>query len=163
MIAGYLGGAVDSFIMRVMDGLFAFPHILLSILLMTILGSGVFNVILAIGIGMIPRFARIIRSKVLVTKSEEYCNAERILGASSSRIMFYHILPNVLSEIVVYATLNIGSAIVSEASLSFLGLGILIPVPSWGNILRAGRTCLLTAPHIATISGLFIFLAVHWV
>ena len=150
----------DAVIMRIMDGMFAFPFILLSILLVTILGSGVFNVILAIGIGNVPRFARVVRSKVMVTKNEEFCNAERILGASSLRIMFSHILPNTVSEVVVYATLCVGSAIISEASLSFLGLGILIPTPSWGNILRGGRGCLTTAPHIATISGLLIFIAV---
>lgn len=83
-------------------------------------------------------------SKVIVTKNEEYCNAERVLGASSLRIMFSHVLPNTVSEVVVYATLSVGSAIISEASLSFLGLGILIPTPSWGNILRAGRGCLTT-------------------
>lgn len=160
LISGFAGGKVDAVIMRIMDGMFAFPFILLSILLVTILGSGVFNVILAIGIGNVPRFARVVRSKVIVAKNEEYCNAERILGASSARIMFSHILPNTVSEVVVYATLCVGSAIISEASLSFLGLGILIPTPSWGNILRGGRGCLTTAPHIATISGLFIFVAV---
>lgn len=160
LISGYAGGVVDAVIMRIMDGMFAFPFILLSILLVTILGSGVFNVILAIGIGNVPRFARVVRSKVIVTKNEEFCNAERILGASPLRIMFSHILPNTVSEVVVYATLNIGSAIISEASLSFLGLGILIPTPSWGNILRGGRGCLTTAPHIAAFSGLLIFVAV---
>ena len=160
LISGYAGGVVDAVIMRIMDGMFAFPFILLSILLVTILGSGVFNVILTIGIGNVPRFARVVRSKVMVTKNEEFCNAERILGASSLRIMFSHILPNTVSEVVVYATLCVGSAIISEASLSFLGLGILIPAPSWGNILRGGRGCLTTAPHIATISGLLIFIAV---
>lgn len=160
LISGYIGGAVDAVIMRIMDGMFAFPFILLSILLVTILGSGVFNVILAIAIGNVPSFARIVRSKVIVTKNEEYCNAERVLGASSLRIMFSHVLPNTVSEVVVYATLSVGSAIISEASLSFLGLGILIPTPSWGNILRAGRGCLTTAPHIAIFSGLLIFIAV---
>lgn len=160
LVAGYFGGKVDAVIMRIMDGMFAFPFILLAILLVVVLGNGVLNVILAIGIGHIPQFARVVRSKVIVAKNEEYCNAERILGASAPRIMFKHILPNTVSEVVVYATLNVGSAIISEASLSFLGLGITIPTPSWGNILRAGRNCLTTAPHIATISGLFIFIAV---
>ena len=160
LISGYAGGVVDAVIMRVMDGMFAFPFILLSILLVTILGSGVFNVILAIGIGTVPGFARVVRSKVMVTKNEEFCNAERVLGASPLRIMFSHVLPNTVSEVVVYATLNIGSSIISEASLSFLGLGILIPTPSWGNILRGGRGCLTTAPHIALFSGLLIFIAV---
>ena len=160
LISGYIGGAVDAVIMRIMDGMFAFPFILLSILLVTILGSGVFNVILAIAIGNVPSFARIVRSKVIVTKNEEYCNAERVLGASSLSIMFFHVLPNTVSEIVVYATLSIGSAIISEASLSFLGLGILIPTPSWGNILRQGRVCLTTAPHLAIFPGILIFISV---
>ena len=154
------GGKVDAIIMRIMDGLLAFPSILLSILLVTALGSGVFNVILAIAIPNIPGFARVVRSKVIVVKNEEYCNAERILGASKARIMFSHILPNAMSEVIVYATLRVGTAIISEASLSFLGLGILIPTPSWGNILRGGRSVLTTAPHISLISGLFIFVAV---
>lgn len=160
LISGFSGGKVDAIIMRIMDGLLAFPSILLSILLVTALGSGVFNVILAIAIPNIPGFARVVRSKVIVVKNEEYCNAERILGASKARIMFSHILPNAMSEVIVYATLRVGTAIISEASLSFLGLGILIPTPSWGNILRGGRSVLTTAPHISLISGLFIFVAV---
>lgn len=160
LISGFSGGIVDAAIMRIADGMMSFPYILLSILLVTILGSGVFNVILAISISNMPRFARVVRGQVLVIKNEEYCNAERVLGASKARIMFRHILPNTLSEIIVYATLNIGSAIISEASLSFLGLGVLVPTASWGNILRGGRSSLLNAPHIATISGLFIFLTV---
>lgn len=160
LISGFAGGIVDSIIMRIMDGLFAFPFILLSLLLVTILGSGVFNVILAIAVGNVPRFARVVRSKVIVAKNEEFCNVERVLGASSLRLMLLHILPSTVSEVVVYATLCVGGSIISEASLSFLGLGILIPTPSWGNILRGGQTCLAIAPHIATISGLFIFVAV---
>lgn len=160
LVAGFMGGIVDSIIMRVMDGLFAFPFILLSLLLVTILGSGVFNVILAIGIGNVPRFARVVRSKVIVAKNEEFCNVERVLGASNLRLMVLHILPSTVSEVVVYATLCVGGSIIAEAGLSFLGLGILIPTPSWGNILRGGQTCLAIAPHIATISGLFIFVAV---
>lgn len=160
LFAGYLGGIVDAVVMRCVDGMFAFPFILLSILLVTILGSGVFNVILAIGIGNVPGFARIVRGQVIITKNEEYCNAEKVLGASRLRLMFSHILPNTLSEVIVYATLNIGSAIISEASLSFLGLGILIPTASWGNILKSGKSCLVKAPWIATFSGLFIFITV---
>lgn len=160
LISGFAGGVVDSIIMRIMDGLFAFPFILLALLLITALGSGVFNVILALGISNVPRFARVVRSKVIVVKNEEYCTVERSLGASSRRIMFLHVLPGTISEVVVYATLCVGSSIIGEASLSFLGLGILIPTPSWGNILRTGQTCLAIAPHIATIAGLFIFIAV---
>jgi len=160
LISGYAGGVIDSVIMRIMDGLLAFPFILMSIILMTVLGSGIFNVILAIGIAEIPRFARVVRGQVLIVKQEEYCNAGKVIGISHPRMVIFHILPNTVSEVIVYATLNIASAIISEASLSFLGLGIELPTASWGSILRSGRDCLNTAPHIAAISGLFILLTV---
>lgn len=160
MIAGYNGKILDTIIMRIMDGMFAFPFILLSIFLMTILGSGLPNVILAIGIANVPKFARVVRGQVVILKNEEYCNVERVLGASGFRILVHHILPNAISPIIVYATLNIASAILAESALGFLGLGILPPTPSWGNILRAGKDCLNTAPHIASISGGFIMLTV---
>lgn len=160
LIAGYMGGVVDAIFMRIVDGMFAFPFILLSIFMVTILGSGVFNVILAIGVSTIPRFARVVRGEVMILKHEEYCNVERLLGASNLRIIFHHILPNALSPIIVYATLNFASAIISEASLSFLGLGIAAPTSSWGSILRAGKSCMSTAPHIATIAGVFILITV---
>ena len=160
LLSGFIGGTVDAVIMRIMDGMFAFPFILLAILLVTVLGNGTFNVILAIGISNVPSFARVVRGQVIVAKNEEYCNAERVLGASSLRLMFSHILPNVFNEVVVYATLNIGHAIISESSLSFLGLGILIPTASWGNILQTGRNCMTTCPWIATSAGLCIFITV---
>lgn len=160
LIAGYMGGIVDSVIMRIMDGILAFPFVLLSIILMTVLGSGIFNVIIAIGIGNIPSFARVVRGEVHIVKNEEYCNAGRVIGISNARMLFSHILPNASSPIIVYATLNIAGAIISEAALSFLGLGIATPMSSWGSILRQGKDCLTTAPHIATISGLFILVTV---
>ena len=160
LISGYMGGIVDSILMRIVDAMFAFPFILLSIILVTILGSGLFNVILAIGITAIPSYARIVRGQVIIFKNEEYCNAGRVIGISNMRMLFGHILPNTISPIIVYATLNIAGAIISEATLSFLGLGIAQPTASWGNILRAGRDCLNTAPHIATISGVFILVTV---
>lgn len=160
LIAGYMGGIVDGVLMRIMDGVLAFPFILLSIVLMTVLGSGIINVILAIGIAEIPRFARVVRGQVLVVKKEEYCNAGRVIGISHFRMLVHHILPNTISEVIVYATLNIASAIISEAALSFLGLGIELPTASWGSILRAGRNSLNTAPHIAAVSGVFILITV---
>ena len=160
MVAGYAGGAVDSVLMRIVDGLFAFPSILLSIVLVTVLGNGELNVILALGISSLPKFARVVRGQVTILKNEEYCNAERVLGASHFRLVICHILPNAMSPIIVYFTLNIASAILSEAGLSFLGLGIIAPTPSWGNILRAGNSFLGTAPHVAFLPGLFILLAV---
>ena len=160
LIAGYLGGAADAVIMRLMDGMLAFPFVLLAIILMTILGQGLQNVILAIGIGNVPSFARVVRGQVYIVKNEEYCNAGRVLGVSNLRMLLRHILPNTISPIIVYATLNVAGAIISEATLSFLGLGISQPTASWGNILRAGKDCLNTAPHIATISGIFILVTV---
>lgn len=160
LVSGFKGGIIDSVIMRIMDGMMAFPFILLSIFLMTILGEGVQNVILAIGIANVPNFARIVRGQVHIVKNEEYCNAERVLGASSARILFGHVFVNALSPTIVYFTLNIASGIISEAALSFLGLGITPPTASWGNILASGKNCLNTAPHIATISGLFILVTV---
>ena len=148
LISGYAGGVM------------AFPFILLSIILMTVLGDGIFNVILAIGIAVVPRFSRVVRGQVLIVKKEEYCNAGRVIGISNTRMLLHHILPNTVSEVIVYATLNTASAIISEASLSFLGLGIKLPTASWGSILRSGRDCLNTAPHIAGISGCFILLTV---
>lgn len=160
LISGFKGGFVDTVIMRIMDGMFAFPFVLLAIVLMTILGSGVKNVIFAIGIANIPRYARISRGQVHTVKNEEYCKAIEVLGASNSRLLFLHILPNILSPVIVFATLNVAGAIISEAALSFLGLGIQPPTASWGNILRAGKDVLNTAPHVATISGLFILVTV---
>lgn len=160
LLSGYKGGAVDAVIMRIMDGILAYPNILLAILLMTVLGSGLFSVVVAIGISNIPNFARVVRGQVMIVKNEEYCNAGRVIGISNARLLFRHILPNTVSTVIVYATLNIAGAIITEATLSFLGLGISPPTPSWGNILRAGKDCLATAPHIATMSGLFIFVTV---
>lgn len=160
LVAGYFGGVVDSIIMRIMDGMMAFPFILLALILMTILGTGTLNVILAIGVSNVPSFARVVRGQVHIVKNEEYCNAERVLGASGARILFRHIFQNALSPIIVYFTLNVASAIISEAALSFLGLGITQPTASWGNILSEGKETLRTAPHIATISGMFILTTV---
>ncbi len=160
IISGYKGGATDAVIMRLMDGMFAFPFILLAIVMMTVFGSGLQNVVLAIGIANIPSYARIVRGQVLIVKEQEYCQALVALGASNKKIIMDHILPNILSPIVVYATLNIAGAIISEAALSFLGLGIQPPTPSWGNILKSGKDYLITAPHIATFSGLAILVTV---
>ena len=156
LIAGFMGGIVDSVIMRIMDGFLSFPFVLLSIILMTVLGQGLINVIIAIGIGNIPSFARVVRGEVHIVKNEEYCNACRVIGVSNTRLLFTHILPNAISPIIVYATLNVASAIISEAALSFLGLGIAAPTASWGSILREGKSSLTTAPFVATISGAFI-------
>ena len=146
LLAGYFGGWLDVVLMRFMDGMFSYPFILLAMILITVLGNGIWNVILAIGIANVPSFARVTRGQVVIVKEEEYCNACRVVGVSDIRLLFLHILPNCVSQIIVYATLRVASAIISEASLSFLGLGIALPTASWGSILRVGRECLTTAP-----------------
>ena len=160
LIAGFFGGWVDSLIMRIMDGMLSFPFILLAIILMTVLGSGLFNVILAIGIGSVPNFARVLRGEVISVKNAEYCNAARVLGVSNARMLFTHILPNAISPLIVYATLGIAGAIISEAALSFLGLGITEPTPSWGQILYSGKDVMGNHPIISTVSGIFILVTV---
>ena len=160
LIAGYSGGVIDSINMRVMDAMSAFPYILLSILLMTIMGTGLLNVTFAIGFCSVPGYARIVRGQVHVVKNKEFCDAIRVLGAGNARLIIRHILPNVISQVIVYSTLSVAGAITFEATLSYLGLGISPPTASWGTILCGGRECLRTAPHIATISGLFILVTV---
>ncbi len=160
LVAGYFGGWLDIVLMRIMDGMFSFPFILLAMILITVLGNGITNVIFAVGIANVPGFARVTRGQVIMVKEEEYCNACRVVGVSDTRLLFLHILPNCVSQIIVYATLRVASAIISEASLSFLGLGIALPTASWGSILRVGRDCLTTAPHVAGVAGVFILVTV---
>ncbi|MGN7284212.1 ABC transporter permease [Shouchella rhizosphaerae] len=160
LIAGFYGGKLDSIIMRTMDGLFAFPFILLAISLMAVLGQGLVNVIIAIGIASVPGFARIIRGQVLSVKEEEFIEVTRSLGAKNGRIMFSHILPNCLAPLIVYGTMSIAGAVISEAALSFLGLGVQPPTPSWGSILKDGTSYLVLSPHMALFSGLAILVTV---
>ena len=160
LISGYTGGKVDIIIMRVMDGMSAFPFTLLALMLMTALGAGIENVILSIGIASVPGYARMARGQVLVVKNEEYIKAVKAFGASNSRILFKHLLPNIVSSLIVYATLNVAGAILTEASLSFLGMGITPPDVSWGAILKDGQDVIRSASHIATYSGLAILITV---
>lgn len=160
LVSGYFGGRLDAIIMRTMDGLFAFPFILLAITLMTVLGQGLVNVIIAIGVANIPGFARIVRGQVLSVKEEEFIEVTKSLGATNGRIIFQHILPNCLAPLIVYGTMSIAGAIISEAALSFLGLGVQPPTASWGSILKDGKDFLVLSPHMATFSGLAILLTV---
>ncbi len=160
LVSGYFGGRLDAIIMRTMDGLFAFPFILLAITLMTVLGQGLVNVIIAIGIANIPGFARIVRGQVLSVKEEEFIEVTKSLGATNGRIILQHILPNCMAPIIVYGTMSVAGAIISEAALSFLGLGVQPPTASWGSILKDGKDYLVLSPHMATFSGLAILLTV---
>ena len=159
-LSGYIGGVVDSVLMRLMDLLLSFPYLLLAIVMVAALGAGTFNTTLAIGIWALPTFARMVRASVLSIISREYITAAHAIGVSHLRIMFTHIIPNFISPIIVYATLFMANAIMLEAALSFLGLGVQPPTPSWGEMISSGRNFLMVAPHVATIPGLAIMLAV---
>jgi peptide/nickel transport system permease protein len=159
-VAGYLGGPVDETIMRALDVLLAFPYLLLAIAIVSALGPGLANTILAVGIWATPGFARVVRGSVLSVKEQEYVAAARAIGAGTARIVARHVLPNCISILIVYSALYMASAILLEAALSFLGLGVQPPTPSWGLMVSTGRDALVIAPHIATFPGLAIAFAV---
>ncbi len=138
LISGYYGGIVDTVIMRIMDGLFAFPIIILAIAMMAVMGFGVRNVIIAVGVGFIAPFARVTRGDVLAVKEEPYIEAARLAGVGSFAIIFQHVLPNVLAPIIVQGALRVSGAIITESGLSFLGLGPPPPTPAWGSHDRRG-------------------------
>jgi peptide/nickel transport system permease protein len=159
-IAGYFGGAVDTAVMRLSDILLAFPGILLAIALVAVLGPSLNNVILALStIGWVG-YARLVRGQVLKVREMEYVTAAKALGARSPRVIVLHVLPNVINPVIVMATLGLAGAILSEAALSFLGLGVQPPTPSWGAMLTSGRRYLDQASHLAIFPGAAIMLAV---
>jgi len=160
LVAGYFGSWPDSVLMRLMDIMLAIPYVLLAIAIVAILGPGLWNTMIAIGIVTIPQFARIVRSSVLETKVTDYVEAARALGASHLRIMLRHILVNALSPLIVQSTLTIASAILNAAALGFLGLGAQPPTPEWGVMLSDGRLLLLVSPWIVTFPGIAIMLSV---
>ena len=159
-MAGYFGGPVDLIVMRLCDILLAFPGILLAIALVAVLGPSLNNVILALStIGWVG-YARLVRGQVLKVREMEYVTAARALGARSPRVILLHVLPNVINPVIVMATLGLAGAILAEAALSFLGLGVQPPIPSWGAMLTAGRRYLGLANHLAIFPGAAIMLAV---
>lgn len=160
LISAYYGKWIDSIVGRINDVLFAFPGILLAIGIIAILGPGLGNVVVAIAIFSVPSFARIVRSSALSVKSSVYVEASKSIGARDRRIIWKHIFPGTISTIIVNFTMRIGSAILTAASLSFLGLGAQPPSPEWGAMLSNGRDYLTTAPHITFFPGLAIFLTV---
>ncbi len=160
LISGYYGGWVDTIIMRIVDIVLSFPVLLLAIALVAALGPGIENVILALAFVYWTNYARIVRANVLAIKEEEYIQAAKTIGSNDFRIIFYNILPNCLAPIVVVATLGLGTAIVSEATLSFLGLGIQPPESSWGWTLAFGMKFIREAPHLSIYPGLAIMFTV---
>ena len=143
-----------------MDVLLAFPGLLLAIAIVAAIGPGLENVIIAVGVFSMPEFARLVRGSILSAKQQEFMQAARVDGARDVRLMTQHLLPNVLAPILVLATLRIATAILTAASLSFLGLGAQPPTPEWGAMLSDGREYLMLAPHVATFPGLAILVTV---
>lgn len=159
-IAGYFGGVLDDVISRVIDTLLAFPGLLLAIALVAVLGPSLANVLFALTIIGWVGYARLVRGQVLRAREFEYVQAARALGAPVSRVLWRHVIPTALPAVVVQATLGMAGAIIGEAGLSFLGLGVQPPTPSWGTMLNGGRAHLLDAPHLTIFPGLAIALLV---
>jgi peptide/nickel transport system permease protein len=160
LVAGYSGGRVDGLVMRLIDAVLAFPPLVLALALGAVLGAGLVGVLIALGVVYTPTFARLMRGQVLTIKTREYVQAAHLLGAPGWRIVLRHILPNAATPIVVQASLSVAFAILAEASLSFLGLGIQPPEPSWGSMINAGRGYLQQAPWIVFGPGAALFITV---
>lgn len=160
VVAGYYGGWLDTIIMRYIDLQWAFPNFIIAVYLVAVFGTGLANVIIAISLAFIDDFARTARGMVLIIREEQYVAAARTIGASDQRIMWRHILPNAAAPIIVQATINISYAILAEAGLSFLGLGVETTTPTWGLILADARSFISVAWWLGVFPGLFIMVAV---
>jgi len=160
VLAGYRGGRVDGLVMRLMDAVLSFPPLVLALALGAVLGAGLTGVLIALGVVYTPTFARLMRGQVLAVKARDYVDAARALGAPGWRIAWHHVLPNAATPIVVQASLSVAFAILAEASLSFLGLGIQPPQASWGSMINAGRGYLQQAPWIVFGPGAALFVTV---
>lgn len=160
LIAGYSGGKIENAIMRFIDILMAFPSLLLGLTVLAVLGPGLEKMIVAIGIMFSPGFARVVHGTTLSVKAHEFVEAARCIGATQARILRLHILPNILGEVVVLGSLWTASAIRVEASLSFIGLGVAPPTPTWGNMIRDGTPHLMNAPWLSVFPGLAILITV---
>lgn len=160
LVAGYYGGIVDTLIMRVMDIILAFPWLLLVIAVVSILGPSLTNAMLAIGITLVPQYARLLRSVVVSTRQHDFVQAATALGASHGRILWFHVAPHTLGQTIVLSTVSLGKAILAEAGLSFLGLGVQPPTPSWGMMIAVGQDYLRTHPHLSIVPGVAVMLVV---
>jgi peptide/nickel transport system permease protein len=160
LAAGYLRGATDEVIMRLMEVQIAFPGLIFALALVSTLGPSVRNLLIAIGIAGVPALARLVRSQVLTVRERDYVLAARTLGATDWRIVLRHVWPNCMAPVIVAATLGMGFAVLAEASLSFLGVGVRPPTPTWGSMLQFSFGYLSIAPYLSIVPGLAIFLLV---
>jgi len=160
LISGYYGGKIDFIIQRITDTMLAFPGFLLALGLVAVLGVGLENTVISIGISMVPIYIRLVRGCVLSVSEEVYVEAAKAVGTSDAAILIRHILPNVMVPITVQTTLGMGMAILFAAGLGFLGIGVQPPTPEWGAMLGSARSYLFRAPHVATFPGIAIFLSV---
>ena len=160
LIAGYTGGKVDRIIQALINIFWSFPSLLLGLILVVVLQPGMFSIVIAISLGYWPQYAQVIRSEVISKRSEEFVEAARAIGANDIRILFRHIMPNVIAPVIVLGSLTMGYAIIVEASLSFLGLGIQPPMSSWGTMLSDAREYLGRAPWLSIFPGVAIALTV---
>jgi peptide/nickel transport system permease protein len=159
-ISGYYGNIVDNTFMRFIDIIQAIPSMMLAISIAAMLGSGLGNVMIAVGIGTIPNYARLVRASIMSIKGQEFIEAARSVGAGNIYIIFRHILPNCLAPIIVQATMSIGAAITAAAGLSFIGLGIMPPTPEWGSMLSSARNYIRDYWYIVTFPGVAIMITV---
>lgn len=159
-VAGYYGGLIDDLIMRLTDILASIPAILLGMVIVSILGGSVVNLIFAIGVCSVQYYIRITRASFLAIRGQEYVEAAKVIGMSDAKIIFTQILPNAFSPILVTFTATIGIAILVAASLSFIGLGVSVPMPEWGSLVSSGRNVIRTAPYLSTFPGVFIMITV---
>jgi peptide/nickel transport system permease protein len=160
MLAGWYGGRIDAVVMQIMDVLLAFPALILGLIVVAMLGPSPFNIVLAIALTSIPPFARIARAPTIVLKQREFVEACRSLGYSDFRILFVHILPNMMAEILVMASLWLANAIRTEASLAFIGLGIKPPIPTWGGMIRSGFENILDSTWLALVPSVAILIVI---
>jgi peptide/nickel transport system permease protein len=160
ILAGYFGGWLDALLMRIVDVLLAFPGILLALAVITFLGPGLTNTMIAIGIGGIPGYARLVRGEVITLLERDYVSAARSLGANHMRVIVQHIVPMLVSSVLVYSTAQLARAILAEAGLSYLGLGVQPPFPSWGGMIASGQRFFLSAPYMAIYPGTAIMILV---
>jgi peptide/nickel transport system permease protein len=159
-ISGFYGGWLDLIIQRVIDVLLSFPGFLLALALVAVLGVGIVNVVIAVGLGVVPACVRLVRASTLSIRSREYVEAARAAGAGGASIIVRHVLPNALAPVVIQATLGLGATLLTAAGLGFLGLGVQQPTPEWGSMLGEGRSYIFSNPNLATFPGIAIFLTV---